>query len=115
MPELPDVVAYIEALRERVLGRRLHWKPTGANIPGKIGLAAFDFETGTLLLTETGSKKRASLHFVRGEEALQIFAPDGLEVLDADPASFRRALASESHTLKRALTDPRLLSGIGNA
>jgi len=171
MPELPDVEVYLEALRERILGRRLlavrlrspfllrsvdpplrraegravvdlrrlgkrialglegdlflvvhlmiagrlHWKPAGAKIPGRLGLAAFDFDGGTLLLTEAGSKKRASLHVVQGEAALRSFARGGLEVLDADLPGFRAALAIESHTLKRALTDPRLFSGIGNA
>ena len=94
---------------------RLHWKPRGAKIPGKIGLAAFDFPEGTLTLTEASAKKRASLHLAVGEEALAAFDPGGLEVLTADSASFRAALLAENHTLKRALTDPRLLSGIGNS
>lgn len=171
MPELPDIEAYLSALRPRILdeplermrigspfllrtvepspsdfvGRkvvslrrlgkrivigfeedlfavlhlmiagRLQWKPFGAKIPGKIGLAAFDFPTGTLTLTETGSKKRASLHLVRGEAALEAHDPGGLEVLEADLGAFEAALMSESHTLKRALTDPHLFSGIGNA
>jgi formamidopyrimidine-DNA glycosylase len=171
MPELPDVVVYIEALRERVQGQRLlairlrspfvlrtvdppigaaggravtglrrigkrividldrnlflvvhlmiagrlHWKASGANIPGRLGLAAFDFTTGTLLLTEAGSKKRASLHVVAGEPALAAFERGGIEVLEADLAAFSAALRRENHTLKRALTDPRLFSGIGNA
>ena len=171
MPELPDVVVYIEALRERVLGRRLgrirlrspfllrtvlpplrdaegravvevrrlgkrialgledglylvihlmiagrlRWKPAGAAIPGRIGLAAFDFDSGTLLLTEAGSKKRAALHLVSGDEALAGLDRGGVEVLDAGLPVFREALLRESHTLKRALTDPRLFSGIGNA
>jgi formamidopyrimidine-DNA glycosylase len=93
---------------------RLHWKPCGARIPGRIGLAAFDFPAGTLLLNETGAKKRASLHLVAGEAALAAYDPGGLEVLEADLDAFRAALTAESHTLKRALTDPRLLSGIGN-
>ncbi|OLC55860.1 MAG: formamidopyrimidine-DNA glycosylase, partial [Acidobacteria bacterium 13_1_40CM_4_69_4] len=171
MPELPDVVVYIEALRERVLGRRLErirlrspfllrtvhppardaegravvelrrigkrialglegnlylvihlmiagrlrWRPAGAAIPGRIGVAAFDFDAGTLLLTEAGSKKRASLHLVAGDEALAGFDRGGVEVLDAGLSAFREAVLRESHTLKRALTDPRLCSGIGNA
>jgi formamidopyrimidine-DNA glycosylase len=171
MPELPDIVVYIERLRPRIEGQvlerarlaspfllrtvepplsevegrkvaglrrlgkriavalepdlflifhlmiagRLHWKPRGAKVPGKVGLAAFDFPTGTLLLTEAGSKKRASLHLVRGDAALAAHNPGGLEVLDADEAEFRAALLKENHTLKRALTDPRLFSGIGNA
>jgi formamidopyrimidine-DNA glycosylase len=94
---------------------RLHWKPRGAKVPGKIGLAAFDFPAGTLTLTEAGSRKRASLHLVVGEEALAAFDAGGLEVLTADLDAFREALVKENHTLKRALTDPRLLSGIGNS
>jgi formamidopyrimidine-DNA glycosylase len=171
MPELPDVVLYLEALAPRVLGQplervrlaspfllrsvspplaaaagrrvvglrrlgkrlvlalegelflvlhlmiagRLRWRPAGAPIPKKVGLAAFDFPTGTLLLTEASPKKRASLHLVAGEEGLRAHDRGGLEVLDATPAAFHAALAAETHTLKRALTDPRILSGIGNA
>jgi formamidopyrimidine-DNA glycosylase len=171
MPELPDVVAYLEALAPRirgarleglrllhpfvlrsvepplgeVLGRpvvglrrlgkrltieleaarfvvihlmiagRLHWRPAGARAPGKIGLAALDFTSGTLLLTEAGTKRRAALYLVRGEDALREHDPGGLEVLEADPLAFRAALVRETHTLKRALTDPRIFSGIGNA
>ena len=171
MPELPDVVVYIEHLTARVLdqplvrvrlgtpflvrsvdppiteavGRRVvgfrrvgkrivfelegdlflvfhlmiagrfHWRPPGARVPGKVGLAAFEFPTGTLMLTEASSKKRASLHVVRGAAAVAAFDAGGLEVLDADLGAFRAALTRESHTLKRTLTDPRLLSGIGNA
>ncbi|MBM3993903.1 MAG: formamidopyrimidine-DNA glycosylase [Planctomycetes bacterium] len=171
MPELPDIVVYLEALHRRVVNQRLqrvrmfspfllrtfdppveavhghtvvglrrlgkrivigldgdlflvlhlmiagrlHWKKVGAKPPGKIGLAAFDFTTGTLTLTEVGSKRRASLHLVVGEDGLAKHNPGGLEVLDADEASFRVTLLRESHTLKRALTDPRLFSGIGNA
>jgi formamidopyrimidine-DNA glycosylase len=98
-----------------MIAGRLRWRPRGAKIAGKVGLAAFDFETGTLLVTEASSKKRASLYFVRDEHALRAHDPGGLEVLDADLAAFRAALVCESHTLKRALTDPRLFSGIGNA
>ncbi len=94
---------------------RLHWKPHGAKMPGKIGLAAFDFPNGTLTLTEASAKKRASLHLVVGEEALAAFDPGGLEVLAADLDGFREALVKENHTLKRALTDPHLLAGIGNS
>jgi formamidopyrimidine-DNA glycosylase len=93
---------------------RLHWKARGAKL-SKLGLAAFDFPEGTLLLTEAGAKKRASLHLVSGEAALAAFDPGGLEVLQADIDGFREALTRESHTLKRALTDPHLLSGIGNS
>jgi formamidopyrimidine-DNA glycosylase len=94
---------------------RLHWKPKGARPPGRIGLTAFDFPDGTLILTEAGTKRRASLHVVRGEDGLAAHRPGGLEVLDADPAAFRAVLRSHNHTLKRALTDPHLFSGIGNA
>src|SRR5258708_2754918 len=94
---------------------RLRWRPAGAAIPGRNGLAAFDFSSGTLLLSEASSRKRASLQLVTGEADLAALDPGGLEVLDADLASFRAALGRESHTLKRALTDPAILSGIGNA
>jgi formamidopyrimidine-DNA glycosylase len=171
MPELPDIVVYIECLERRVRGQvlekirlfspfvlrsvepplsevegktvrrlrrlgkrivfefdeqlflvqhlmiagRLHWKPKGAKPPGKIGLAAFDFASGMLIFTEAGTKKRASLHLVRGQDNLSAHQPGGLEPLDADLKSFRQALNRENHTLKRALTDPHLFSGIGNA
>lgn len=171
MPELPDVVVYLEALERRILGRRLkglrlaspfvlrtvdppvtalagrrilllrrmgkrlvwgleddlfivihlmiagrlRWAAAGAKAPGKIGLAAFDFDEGTLLLTEAGSKRRASLHLVAGEHALAAFERGGLEPLDAEEPEFVGRLRLENHTLKRALTDPRLFSGIGNA
>jgi formamidopyrimidine-DNA glycosylase len=171
MPELPDIVVYLDALAGRVQGRplqkvrlanpfllrsvepplksvegktvlavrrlgkrivfeleddlflvlhlmiagRLHWKPPGAKPPGKVGLAAFDFPGGTLILTEAGTKRRASLHAVRGAAGLDEHRRGGLEVLDADEKQFRAALVRENHTLKRALTDPRLFSGIGNA
>ena len=171
MPELPDVLLYIECLKPRIAGQplervrlaspfvlrsvsppisaingknirglrrlgkqiilefedelfliihlmiagRFQWKDKGARIPGKLGLAAFDFPTGTLLLTEAGSKKRASLYLVQGETALASFDRGALEVLDSSLADFRSALTKENHTLKRALTDPRLFSGIGNA
>jgi formamidopyrimidine-DNA glycosylase len=98
-----------------MIAGRLHWKEAGARPPGKIGLAAFDFSTGTLTLTEAGTKKRASLDVVRGETALAAHDPGGLEVLDLDLASFRAALTAENHTLKRVLSDPRVFSGIGNA
>lgn len=98
-----------------MIAGRLHWKPTGAKPPGKIGLAAFDFPNGTLTLTEAGSKRRASLHVVQSETNLAAHNPGGLEVLDASLAAFRSALLRENHTLKRTLTDPHLFSGIGNA
>ena len=171
MPELPDIVAYMDALMPRVLGcelskvhvrspflvrsveppmseverrkvialRRLgkrivfcmsddlylvfhlmiagrfRWSPCGAKPPGRIGLAAFDFPSGTLLLTEASKKKRASLHVVRGAADLASHERGGLEVLDANAAQYRDALRRENRTLKRALTDPRLFGGIGNA
>jgi len=171
MPELPDVVVYVEGLQQRVVGRplervrlaspfllrsvtppltaverravrevrrlgkrivlgltgeyylvvhlmiagRFRWESRGARAPGRIGLAAFDFPDGTLLLTEASPKKRASLHVVQGAAALAAHDPGGLEVLEVDEAAFRTALLQERHTLKRALTDPRLFSGIGNA
>jgi formamidopyrimidine-DNA glycosylase len=98
-----------------MIAGRLHWKEAGAKLPGKIGLAALDFSTGTVTLTEAGSKRRAAIHLVRGEAALAAHDPGGLELGDADPATFRAAITRESHTLKRTLTDPRILSGIGNA
>lgn len=171
MPELPDILLYLDALRPRVQGQvlekiriaspfvlrslsptpaevagravtglrrlgkrivlelldehfivihlmiagRLRWRPVRASVPGKVGLAAFDFPTGTLLFTEVSAKKRASLHLVRGSAGLAEHDRGGLEPLEADLPAFREALTRESHTLKRALTDPRLFSGIGNA
>jgi formamidopyrimidine-DNA glycosylase len=94
---------------------RLQWRDRGAKVPGKVGLAAFDFDSGTLIFTEASTRKRASLHLVVGEQALQDLNRGGLEVLNASLDAFREALTRESHTLKRALTDPRLFSGIGNA
>jgi formamidopyrimidine-DNA glycosylase len=98
-----------------MIAGRLHWKPPGARLPGKVGLAAFRFPNGTLTLTEAGSKKRASLHLVRGSRALAQHDPGGLDVLAASLAEFSAVLTRENHTLKRALTDPRLFDGIGNA
>jgi formamidopyrimidine-DNA glycosylase len=171
MPELPDIVVYIEALEKRILGQtleharvanpflvrtfdpplsavegktvrelrrigkrialgfegdlwlvihlmiagRLHWKDRGAKTGGKNSLAAFDFPTGTLTLTEAGTKRRASIHVVAGESGLADLDPGGLEVLGADVDTFSRLLTASNHTLKRALTDPRTFSGIGNA
>jgi len=171
VPELPDIVVYIEALEKRVLGQtledirlaspfllrsvdpplatavgkqvqelrrvgkriairmdedvwlvlhlmiagRLHWRKRGAKLARPRGLAAFDFPNGTLLWTEAGTQKRASLHVVRAEAGLAALDPGGLEVLEADLDSFSNVLTSANHTLKRALTDPRLFSGIGNA
>ncbi len=171
MPELPDIVVYIEALEKRIVGEtlehvrvaspfllrtvepplravegqkvgqlrrvgkriaiglendvwavlhlmiagRLHWRGRGVKVSRPRGLAAFDFPSGSLLLTEAGSQKRASLHVVAGEAGLSALDPGGLEVLDASLGQFTAALTSANHTLKRALTDPRLFSGIGNA
>jgi formamidopyrimidine-DNA glycosylase len=171
MPELPDIVVYLEALAPRIVGQRLararitspfllrtaepplsaadgrtvvglrrlgkrivwemeddlflvfhlmiagrfKWRDPGAKSPGKIGLAAFDFPTGTLLLTEASPKHRASLHVVAGEVGLAPHDRGGLDVLAAELPAFRDRLQSESHTLKRALTDPRLFDGIGNS
>ncbi len=98
-----------------MIAGRLHWKATGARIAGKVGVAAFDFSTGTLLLTEASPKKRAALHLVHGADALRAFDRGGLEILEASAADFREAIRRESHTLKRALSDPGLFSGVGNA
>jgi formamidopyrimidine-DNA glycosylase len=170
VPELPDIVAYLDALEKRIIGRsllrihvtspfllrtaeppistvqgkklvqlrrlgkricfgfegdlwlvlhlmiagRLHWRD-GKSKPSKISLAAFDFENGTLTLTEAGSRKRASLRLVAGEAALQDLDPGGLEIFDTNLEGFAAVLRSANHTLKRALSDPRLFSGIGNA
>ena len=171
MPELPDILLYLHALRPRVVGQRvsgvrlvsafllrsidpplasvegrivtdLHrlgkrvvfelerelflvfhlmiagrfrWRPAGASVPGKVGLIALDFDAGTLIMTEAGTKRQASLYVVQGCEALERHNPGGLEVLNIDLATFVEALHRENHTLKRALTDPHLFSGIGNA
>lgn len=98
-----------------MIAGRFRWLDPRGKIPGKIGLAAFDFPNGSLILTEAGSKRRASIHLLRGEEALTAVDRRGLEVLEATEAQFRDALLGESHTVKRALTDPTLFSGIGNA
>jgi formamidopyrimidine-DNA glycosylase len=98
-----------------MIAGRLHWKPPEAKLRGRQNLAAFDFSEGTLVLTEAGSKHRASLHAVSGEENLAAFDAGGIDVFASDMDSFRTVLTAENHTLKRALTDPRLLSGIGNA
>jgi formamidopyrimidine-DNA glycosylase len=171
VPELPDIVVYVDALKKRILGQRLdrvrvvspfllrtatpplteaedktvieirrlgkriciglendlwlvlhlmiagrlHWRKRDAKLSPPRGLAAFDFTNGTLLWTEAGSQKRASLHVVAGEEGLAALDPGGIEVLEADREHFATVLTSANHTLKRALTDPRLFSGIGNA
>jgi formamidopyrimidine-DNA glycosylase len=98
-----------------MIAGRLAWKPRGAKLGGKIALAAFDFPTGSLVLTEAGTKRRASLHVLRGEGALRTQDPGGLEPLSATFEQFETVLRVQNHTLKRSLTDPRLFSGIGNA
>jgi formamidopyrimidine-DNA glycosylase len=98
-----------------MIAGRLHWKAAGVKLAGRNALAAFDFPNGSLVLTEAGSKRRASLYVVRGEEALQAMDPGGVEVFETNLAGFRAALMAENRTLKRALTDPRLISGVGNA
>ena len=171
MPELPDIVVYLESLQARILHQRLerirvsspfllrsisprpeevegrrivavsrmgkrvvievdgdiflvfhlmiagrfHWKKKGTRTRRRSDLAAFDFTTGSLLLTESGSKKRASLHLVEGKESLAKHDPGGIEPLEVEFDTFRRRLTLENHTLKRSLTDPRIFSGIGNA
>lgn len=171
MPELPDILLYLHALRPRVVGQRLtgvrlvspfllrsidpplpsavgrtvvdlhrlgkrvvfeledelflvfhlmiagrfRWKPKGAPVPGKVGLLALDFDNGTLIMTEAGTKRQASLYAVQGRDALARHNPGGIEVLDVDRDTFVAALRRENHTLKRALTDPHVFSGIGNA
>jgi formamidopyrimidine-DNA glycosylase len=98
-----------------MIAGRFRWLDPGAPVPGKVGLAAFDFDEATLIVTEAGSRKQASLHVVRGEEEVAALDPGGREVFDLTEAEFARALRRENHTLKRALTDPHVFSGIGNA
>ena len=98
-----------------MIAGRLHWKAPHAKLAGRNALAAFDFPAGSLVLTEAGSKRRASLHVLRGEQALHSIDPGGMEVFSTDLDGFRAALTLENRTLKRALTDPRLISGVGNA
>ena len=98
-----------------MIAGRLHWRPPGANLAGRKSLAAFDFAAGSLILTEAGTKHRASLAVLAGEEALRSVDPGGIDILASDFNSFRNALTVENRTLKRALTDPRIVSGIGNA
>jgi formamidopyrimidine-DNA glycosylase len=98
-----------------MIAGRLHWRPAGAKLGGRQNLAAFDFADGSLVLTEAGTKRRASLHVLAGEDGLRSIDPGGIDVLAGDLDSFRAALSLENRTLKRALTDPRILSGIGNA
>jgi formamidopyrimidine-DNA glycosylase len=103
------------AIFHLMIAGRFRWKERGVAVPAKVGLAAFDFPSGTLLLTEAGSKRQASLYVVRGEHALLGHDPGGIEVLETPATEFAAALRRENHTIKRALTDPHLLSGIGNA
>jgi formamidopyrimidine-DNA glycosylase len=98
-----------------MIAGRLHWRPPQASLAGRNNLAAFDFPNGSLILTEAGTKRRASLHLLSGEEILRSMDPGGIDILTSDLESFRVALSAENRTLKRALTDPRLVSGIGNA
>jgi formamidopyrimidine-DNA glycosylase len=98
-----------------MIAGRFKWKEPGAKVPGKVGLAAFDFPNGTLILTEAGSKRRASLYLVKGERALAEHDPGGIDVLQSTIGDFANVLGRENHTLKRSLTDPHLFSGIGNA
>lgn len=110
--EFDDELFYVFHL---MIAGRFQWKPRGTSVPKRLGLAAFDWPTGTLVLTEAGSKRRASLHVVRGEAALAALDPGGRDVMTIELDEFERGLRGENHTLKRALTDPRLFSGIGNA
>src|SRR6201996_6081790 len=98
-----------------MIAGRLHWRPTNAKLAGRNSLAAFDFPNGSLVLTEAGSKRRASLHILRGEASLQSLNPGGIDVFTSDLETFKAVLTRENHTLKRALTDPRIIDGIGNA
>jgi formamidopyrimidine-DNA glycosylase len=98
-----------------MIAGRLHWRPRDAKLAGRNQLAAFDFPNGSLVLTEAGTKRRASLHIVRGEEGLRSVDPGGIDVFTSDLETFRQTLTIENRTLKRALTDPRLISGVGNA
>ncbi len=98
-----------------MIAGRLHWRPLGAKLSRRSDLAAFDFSNGTLVLTEAGTKRRASLHVLRGEDAVRALDPGGIDVFASDLQAFRSALIRENRTLKRALTDPRIVSGIGNA
>jgi formamidopyrimidine-DNA glycosylase len=98
-----------------MIAGRLHWRPAGASITGRNTLAAFDFSNGLLVLTEAGTKRRASLHVISGEDGLRSMDPGGIDIFKGDLESFRTALTAENRTLKRALTDPRMVDGIGNA
>jgi len=110
-----DLAGEIHLAIHLMIAGRLHWRPPGARLPRRLGLAAFDFPAGSLLLTEAGGRRRAALHAVCGAAGLRALDRGGLEVIEASPAAFAAALTRENHTLKRALTDPRLFAGIGNA
>jgi len=110
-----EVEAELFLVIHLMIAGRFRWKPPGTKVPGKVGLLAIDFDSGTLILTEAGSKRRASLHVVRGRAALAEHDPGGIEVSGARLSEFAAALRRENHTLKRALTDPHVFSGIGNA
>jgi formamidopyrimidine-DNA glycosylase len=110
--ELDDEIFLVVHL---MIAGRFRWRDAGAKVPGKVGLLAIDFEHGTLILTEAGTKRRASLHVVKGRAALDAHNPGGLEIMTASVAAFGEVLRRENHTLKRSLTDPHLFSGIGNA
>ncbi len=110
-----DAGAELYLVVHLMIAGRFRWKPPGTTVPGKVGLLALDFDDGTLILTEAGSKRRASLHVVQGRAALTQHDPGGIEVLEARLEEFAQALRRENHTLKRALTDPHVFSGIGNA
>jgi formamidopyrimidine-DNA glycosylase len=110
-----DLEGGISMVIHLMIAGRLRWRPPGTKVPGKIGLAAFDFEDGTVVFTEASTKKRASLYVCRGDAEVRAHDPGGIEPLEADLAAFAEALRRENHTVKRALTDPHLFSGIGNA
>jgi formamidopyrimidine-DNA glycosylase len=114
-PPAPPSIDRLFLVFHLMIAGRFKWRDRGAAIPRKVGLAAFDFAHGTLLLTEVATQKRASLHVVQGEDTLASFDPGGLDVMASDAGAFAAALQKERHTLKRALTDPHLFSGIGNA
>jgi formamidopyrimidine-DNA glycosylase len=110
-----DLEGDLHLVLHLMIAGRLRWRPRDARLPARIGLAAFTFTPGTLLLTEAATRQRASLHVLAGEPAVRALDPGGVEVLDAPFDTFRDALCRDDHTLKRALTDPRIVSGIGNA
>jgi formamidopyrimidine-DNA glycosylase len=110
-----DLQGEIYVVIHLMIAGRFRWKPAGQKIPGRLGLAAFDFDNGTLLLIEASKKKRAAVHLCRGQDALRGHDPGGIEPLEIDYTEFRDALLERNHTVKRALTDPRIFSGIGNA